>query len=206
MKKTFLTFNEMRNDALKLAHRIQKEGFVPDIIYCAMRGGAYLANVISEYFKLVTPQEKPILFAAVVAHSYQHPQESGEVTIEGWTYPPDCIQPTDKILLVDDIFDSGKTLNRLVEVLQGKGIARQQIKIAVHDYKIYHYHQKQPAILPDFWCRKWEIHSPGQNPWIHYLSHELVGLTSEELEKHYFSEDEQLRPLFEEMRTTKDQI
>lgn len=203
MEKEFLSFNTIRNNGLKLAHRIRQSEFIPDIIYCAMRGGAPLANIISEYFKWAKPQDKPILFAAVVAHSYEKIGKSHEVTIEGWTYPPDCIKPTDKILLVDDIFDSGKTLTRLVEFLLNKRISRQQIKIAVHDYKIHRYQEVQPAIAPDFWCRKFEIDTPEENPWIHYLSHELLDLTDEELEKYYFNEDEELRPVFKALSKEK---
>ena len=52
MKKEFLPYDNVRNNALKLAHRIHLEGFVPDVIYISLRGGAYLGNVISEYFKI----------------------------------------------------------------------------------------------------------------------------------------------------------
>ena len=47
--KEFLPYETVRNDALKLAHKIYKDGFIPDVIYCSLRGGAYMANVISEY-------------------------------------------------------------------------------------------------------------------------------------------------------------
>ena len=69
--KYFLNYEVVRNNALKLADKIyKKDKFIPDIIYCSMRGGAYMANVISEYFKIACKDEKPILFAAVVCHSY----------------------------------------------------------------------------------------------------------------------------------------
>ena len=50
MRKEFLPYTVVRNNALKMAKRIYDDGFVPDIIYCSLRGGAYMANVISEYF------------------------------------------------------------------------------------------------------------------------------------------------------------
>jgi hypoxanthine phosphoribosyltransferase len=53
MEKQFITADSVRNDAIKLAARILKDGFVPDVIYVSLRGGAYLGNVISEYFKIV---------------------------------------------------------------------------------------------------------------------------------------------------------
>ena len=52
MRKEFLPYDKVRNDALKLAHQIHKDNFIPDVIYVSLRGGAYMANVISEYFKI----------------------------------------------------------------------------------------------------------------------------------------------------------
>ena len=46
MIKEFLPYEKVRNNALKLAHKIYKEdNFVPDVLYCSLRGGAYMANV-----------------------------------------------------------------------------------------------------------------------------------------------------------------
>lgn len=58
--KEFLQYDNVRNDALLLAHKIyQKDGFVPDIIYTSLRGGAYMANVISEYYKVALKTTSP---------------------------------------------------------------------------------------------------------------------------------------------------
>ena len=42
MKKIFLQFDTVRDNAIKLAHKIYKEGFTPNVIYVSLRGGAYL--------------------------------------------------------------------------------------------------------------------------------------------------------------------
>ncbi|MCX7025832.1 MAG: phosphoribosyltransferase [Spirochaetes bacterium] len=193
MKKDFLPFDQVRNNALKLAARIHADGFVPDVIYISLRGGAYLGNVISEYFKVVKRDGRPVFYAAVVAHSYTDIHQSETVRIDGWTYSPEYLRNGDRILLVDDIFDSGRTINHLVEIILGKGIPRQDIKVAVHDYKIYKYRSEHLPIQPDYWCRLHEIHDPNDNPWIHYMSHELVGLTEEELRTRYYADDPELQ-------------
>jgi hypoxanthine phosphoribosyltransferase len=190
----------VRNDALKLACRIHKEGFIPDVIYVPLRGGAYMGNVISEYFKIVRKNERPILYAAVVARSYSDIHESDKIRIDGWTYSPEHLRAGDKVLFVDDIFDSGRTLNHLVEIILEKGIPRKDCKVAVHDYKYFSYKSEQLPIQPDYYCRKIEVPSPDQDVWIHYMSHELVGLKPEELERYYYSADPELKdvlgPLF----------
>jgi len=99
----------------------------------------------------------------------------------------------DKILLVDDIFDSGKTINHLAQFFLNRGILRSDLKIVVHDYKYYYDKEEQLPIQPDYWCRKHEISVNKEDIWIHYMHHELVGLTEEELEEYYYSQDPQLR-------------
>lgn len=200
MIKEFLPFETVRNDALKIAHKIYKDGFIPDVIYCSLRGGAYMANVISEYFKILSKEKgfHPALYAGVVARSYSDIAQHTKVYIDGWTYPPENLRPGDKILLVDDIFDSGRTINSLVETLMNsRGFSRNDIKVVVHDYKYFTYLDEQLPIQPDYYCRKFEITKPEENRWIHYMSHELVGLTQEELQKNYYEKDPELKEILD---------
>ena len=195
--KEFLPYDSVRIDALKLAHKIyQQDKFVPDVIYTSLRGGAYMANVISEYYKVALKNHKPVLYAAVVARSYTDVSQHSAVRIDGWTYSPDYLRAGDKIMLVDDIFDSGRTLNYLVGILLERGVARENIKIVVHDYKVYKWKEQLP-IQPDYWCRKFEISNPEENNWINYNSHELVGLTHEELEENFYKPYPDLREVLE---------
>ena len=195
--KVFLPYVSVSIDALKLAHKIyQQDKFVPDVIYTSLRGGAYMANVISEYYKVALKNHKPVLYAAVVARSYTDVSQHSAVRIDGWTYCPDYLRAGDKIMLVDDIFDSGRTLNYLVGILLERGVPRENIKIVVHDYKVYKWKEQLP-IQPDYWCRKFEISNPEENTWINYNSHELVGLTHEELEENFYKPYPDLREVLE---------
>ncbi|MDR1863853.1 MAG: phosphoribosyltransferase [Treponema sp.] len=193
MKKEFLPYDRVRNNALKMAARIYHEGFIPDVIYASLRGGAYLGNVISEYFKIIQRRSRPVYYAAVVARSYTGVGTADEVKVEGWTYPPDALRTGDKVLLVDDIFDSGQTINHLAEIIMERGIPRKDLKVAVHDYKYFYNKDEQYPIQPDYWCRKHELSVEDEDIWIHYLSHELVGLAPEELEENYYAQDPELR-------------
>ena len=196
MKKEFLRYRTVRNNSLRLAHRIYSDGFVPDVIYVSLRGGAYIGNVISEYFKLVRGEGRPVFYAAVVARSYTDIRKQGQVRVDGWTYDPEHLRHGDKVLLVDDIFDTGRTINHLVDIIMSKGVPREEIRVAVHDYKIREYAQADMAIRPDYFCRKHVIGRPEDDSWIHYESHELVGLDREEREAHYLNEDQDLQEVF----------
>ena len=192
MSKIFLEYNEVRNNAIKLAHRILKDGFIPDVIYVSLRGGAYIGNVISEYFKIVR-KDRPVLYAAVVARSYVDIHDHDEVRIDGWTYNPEHLRQGDKILLVDDIYDSGRTVNYLADVLLRRGVPKKDLKVAVHDYKFFSYKDHSNSYKPDYYCVKHTIDKPEDDVWIHYMSHELVGLKQDELENNYYKEDAELR-------------
>ncbi len=196
MRKEFLPYDLVRNNALKLAHRIHSDGFIPDIIYVSLRGGAYLGNVISEYFKMVRGADRPVFYAAVVAHSYTDVSAQEQIRIDGWTYSPEYLRHGDRVLLVDDIFDSGRTVNYLVQILLEKGLPREDIKVAVHDYKSAKYRKEELPIRPDYYCRKVEVETPEDEVWIHYMSHELVGLTEDELRTHYYPQDPELEKIF----------
>ncbi|MDR3312703.1 MAG: phosphoribosyltransferase [Spirochaetaceae bacterium] len=206
MAKEFLPYDTVRNNSIKLAHRILQDGFVPDVIYASLRGGAYMANVISEYFKIARPVDKghPVLYAAVVSHSYTNIHAQGSVMVDGWTYNPEYLRTGDKILLIDDIFDTGFTVNYLTDILIKRGIPRRDIKVAVHDYKHFTNLPEQLPIQPDYWCRKFVIDQEEDSRWVHYLSHELVGLTSDELEEHYYSQDPDLREAMEAIFAVRD--
>jgi len=193
MIKEFLQFDTVRNNALKLAFRINNDRFIPDVIYVSLRGGAYMGNVISEYFKIVHKGARPVYYAAVVAHSYTGVAQSGKVRIDGWTYSPEHLRVGDKVLLVDDIFDSGKTVNCIAQVILDKGIPRGDLKIAVHDYKYFIDKPDQLPIHPDYWCRKHEKSINDEEHWIHYMSHELVGLSGDEAAENYYKHDPELR-------------
>jgi uncharacterized protein len=197
VSKEYLPYDVVRNNALKLAARIHDDGFVPDVIYVSLRGGAYLGNVISEYFKLVRRNEqRPVFYAAVVARSYTDIHKQENVMVDGWTYSPEFLRSGDRILLVDDIFDSGRTINHLVEIILEKGIPRRDLKIAVHDYKIRSFATEKLPIHPDYYCRKHVIENHEADQWIHYMSHELVGLTVPEIHARY-GDDPQIVKILE---------
>jgi hypoxanthine phosphoribosyltransferase len=197
MIKEFAAHDTVRNNALKLAARIYDDGFVPDVIYVSLRGGAYLGNVISEYFKVVRKGRRPVYYAAVVARSYTDVAQAEKVAVDGWTYAPEYLRAGDRILLVDDIFDSGRTLNHLANVIMEKGIPRNDLKIAVHDYKYFYDLDPQHPVQPDYWCRRHKLSVKDEARWIHYLSHELMGLSRSDIAEHYYSKDEALRPVLD---------
>jgi hypoxanthine phosphoribosyltransferase len=200
MRKVFVPFDTVRNDAIKLACRIRETFGIPDVIYVSLRGGAAMGNVISEYFQILA-KGKTVFYAAVVARSYRDVFDSdGKVNVEGWTFPPDRLNRDMKILLVDDIFDTGRTVNHLVNLIMTHGPARENVAVAVHDYKIREYEPRPLPVTPDFYCRRHVITRREDDFWIHYLGHELKSLTGEELTRFYGGDDRELAEALRALR------
>lgn len=185
MNKEFIYPEDIRNAGIKIAYRLYKEDFIPDVLYVLLRGGAYLGNVISEYFKIVLPEgSKEVFYGAVVARSYDNSfTQTKEITVDGWTYPPQSLRKSDKVLLVDDVFDTGRTINHLAEIIVKSGVHIDNCKIAVYDYKLRP-ETKDLLFKPSFYTNAIEPSSNGKFPWRHYLMHELVGLSSQEYQGH----------------------
>lgn len=192
MKKDFVTADSLRTNALILAKQIYDDGFIPDVIYVLLRGGAFLGNIISEFFKIVNNRGKPVFYAAVVARSYVDFKQHDCVRIDGWTYDPKYLRNGDRVLFVDDIFDTGNTINFLVKHVMKKGVPRELIKIVVHDYR-QSPSKERLSVQPDYWCRK----ITSEDTWIHYMSHELEGLEKEEIAEQYLKNDPSLAEVFD---------
>jgi hypoxanthine phosphoribosyltransferase len=181
MVKRYQDYYNERDDLFFLAHKIHKEdGFIPDVIYAVMRGGAFVANVISEYYKFQN-LSKPIFYAAVCARSYTAIGDgnNAKIQIDGWTYDPSHLRPYDKVMLCDDCFDSGQTINALAKEILNHGVRPQDLKIAVHCYKsgvAAEAQKKHPnMLLPDYYCID-------NDSWIVFMSHEAYGLDAKDFE------------------------
>ena len=118
MKKFFIKADTVRNDAFALAKKLIDEDYIPDIMFVSMRGGAEMGNAMNEFFKFALGKDYKTIFATVVAHSYTDVQKKNDVVFDGWTYEPENVHLSHKVLVVDDICDSGATLKKIRYDLQ----------------------------------------------------------------------------------------
>ncbi|BCR20715.1 hypothetical protein BmIO_00099 [Borrelia miyamotoi] len=189
LMKKFVSYEDIRINGLKLAYKIYKDGFIPDIMYVSLRGGAYLGNIISEFFKFIK-LEKPLLYAAVVARSYDIANHQKEIMIDGWTYDPKYLRVGDNVLFVDDIFDTGRTIIHLRDEVLKRGIDSKNVKIAVYDYK----ERRCVNYKPDYYVNKYSSEDD-INTWIHYSNHELIGLSENEYKLSFINLDDELNDI-----------
>jgi hypoxanthine phosphoribosyltransferase len=142
------TWDQIYNMLLNLAGKIRKDGFKPDIIVGVSRGGWPPARVLSDLL------DNPNL-ANVRAEFYLGVAETkGEPAL---TQPVSMATAGRKVLVVDEVADTGKSLKLVREHITEKGAV--EVKIATIYYKPW------SIITPDYYEKEtsrwvvfpWEI-------------------------------------------------
>lgn len=135
--KTLLDEQQLRNGVLELAERINEHyGSRPLTVVAVMTGSLILLA------DLIRQLEMPLRVGVVQASSYRGGTRSGELFVNAAM----LINIRDReILLIDDIFDTGRTLDRMIFDMQQLGAA--DVKSAVLLHKMRNH---DVDVRPDF--------------------------------------------------------
>jgi hypoxanthine phosphoribosyltransferase len=162
--KEYITADRLVRDSFELARKVYDSGFRPEGLLVLWRGGTPVGIVIHEFllFKGITTHH-----LAVKAESYTGIGERAEPRIEALDAFMSGIRAGAPVLIVDDIFDSGHTLQKVRELLAP---LTRDVKIATLFYKS---DAARVPGKPDYYLR-------ATDRWI-VFPHELMGLTDDEL-------------------------
>jgi len=170
MEKHFISANELLIDSFRLAREIYASGFQPDFIAGVWRGGAPIGIAVQEYFHFIglTTDHMAIRTSSYLGIN----QQDKQVRVHGLDYIVDNVRASDKVLLVDDVFDSGRSIQAILNSLKNRtGNAMPgDIKIACPWYKPS---KNLTELTPDFYLYETE-------DWL-VFPHELVGLSNSEI-------------------------
>jgi len=170
MDKIFVTASSLLQDAFRLAARIHASGFRPDFIVGIWRGGTPVGIAIQEYFEYLGLETDHI---AVRTSSYVGiGQRAKTIRVHGLHYIIEEANADNSLLIVDDVFDSGHSIEALLHELSAKMRRNMpgNVKIATPWYKPG---SNQTALTPDFYLHE-------TDKWI-VFPHELAGLSFEEI-------------------------
>jgi len=173
MEKLFLTAEGLLEDSWRLASQILKSGFRPTFMIAIWRGGAPIGIAVQEYLSYHGIETDNI---AIRTSSYAASidEKRREVRVYGLSYLVKKVQYEDSLLIVDDVFDSGRSVEAIIEDLR-KGArlnTPRDIRVAVPYYKP---HRNQTDREPDYY-----VHETAA--WLKY-PHSLEGLKPAEIEK-----------------------
>lgn len=172
MKKYFISAEELLLDSFKLAEQVYLSGFKPDFIIGVWRGGAPVGIAIQEYLDFMG---MPTDHIAIRTSSYIGiDQQDKTVRVHGLDYIIDNINAEDNVLLVDDVFDSGRSIKAIFDRMRNKTRRNMPntMKVACPWYKPS---RNITNHVPDFFINE-------TDEWL-VFPHEIKGLTLEEIKQ-----------------------
>lgn len=142
------TWNQIYSMLLNLTEKVRKDGFKPDVIAGVSRGGWPPARVVSDLLGNPNLANVRAEFYVGVAETKKEPMLTQKVSME---------VKGKRVLIVDEIADTGKSLQLVKEHILEQGAAK--VKIATIYYKPW------SIVKPDFFEREtsrwvvfpWEI-------------------------------------------------
>jgi len=114
--KHYIGAQELLELSYELGGKIVKDGFKPKFIIGIWRGGAPIGIAIQELYKYLNITTDHI---SIRTSSYVGTTQS-EIRVHGLEYIIENANHDDSILLVDDIFDTGRSINGILEKLKRK--------------------------------------------------------------------------------------
>jgi len=171
MEKTVLTAQELLEDSFKLGLQVLEDGFEPTLIIAIWRGGTPVGMAVQEILAYCGVESDHI---AIRTSSYHGVDQRGAVAVHGLNYIVKKICHDDRVLIIDDVFDTGNTIVAVINELskRARGNTPADIRVAVPWYKPG---RNQTDIEPDYYLHETE-------EWL-VFPHELDALTPEEMQE-----------------------
>jgi len=171
MDKTVLSAQDLLEDSIELGIRILESGFEPTMIIAIWRGGTPVGMAVQEVLSYCGIESDHI---AIRTSSYVGVDQRGAVAVHGLNYIIKKICYEDRVLIVDDVFDTGNTIAAVIDELRqrARGNTPEDIRIAVPWFKPS---RNETDLVPDYY-----LHETAE--WL-VFPHELDALTPEELRR-----------------------
>jgi len=170
VKKIFIDAQDLLYDSFLLAKKVFDSNFQADFIIGVWRGGAPVGIAIQEYFEYAGIKTDHV---AIKTSSYTGiDQQSKKIQVDSLEYILNNINKHSRVLIVDDVFDSGRSIEAILERLkqETKDNYPTEIKVACPWFKPA---RNQTKLSPDYF-----IHQTDN--WL-VFPHEIVGLSDAEL-------------------------
>ena len=179
MKKKFLDEQELILDSFRLGVSIFESGFRPTFIVGLWRGGSSVGIYVQECLQTLGVETNHIsIRTSYRGQPYYDEMVNSPVSkirVHGTRYLIDNLNAEDSLLIVDDVFSSGKNIDAVIEHLKS-GLRRNMpsnVKIATLWQRPSY---KAVKLKPDFVLHQTE-------DWL-VFPYEMTGLTLEEITKH----------------------
>lgn len=170
MSKQYLSAQGLLEDSYQLAAQVLNSGFQPTFMLAVWRGGVPMGIAVQEFLDFHGVHTDHI---AIRTASYSGiDKQEKEVKVFGLNYLVKNIQHHDRLLIVDDVFDTGRSVEAILAELKRKARLNtpDDIRIAVPYYKPS---RRQVDFEPDYFLYETES-------WLKY-PHSLEGLAADDI-------------------------
>ena len=169
VKKTYISAEQLLLDSYELGLAVLDSDFHPDYIVGVWRGGAPVGIAIQELLKYAGLPTDHI--AIRTSHYTGINETSKSVVVHGLHYLIENVNAEDKVLIVDDVFDSGRSIAQVISDLEIKCRRNTPVfRIATPYFKPAN---NKTTLTPDFYLHE-------SDEWL-VFPHELDGLSDEEV-------------------------
>lgn len=172
-EKTFITPDSLLRDGLQLGLDIARSQFRPTFLVGIWRGGAPVGITVQEVLEYHGVECNHISVRTSAYSGIDQPER--RVRVHAIDYLVSQLTYEDRLLLIDDVFDSGRSLEAVIDELSRR--CRRNLPAQIRIATVYYKPARNVSRLqPDYYIRT-------TDQWL-VFPHELRGLTREEILKH----------------------
>jgi len=170
-EKLYITADKLLEDSFDLAIKVYESGYEPNWIVGIWRGGTPVGIAVQELLEYLEIKTDHI---SIRTSSYDGIGKQNEyIKVHGLEYVVKNINSDDSMLIVDDVFDTGRSVYQVIKrINQSCRKNTPDIKIATPYFKP---ENNLTTIEPHYYLYK-------TDKWI-VFPHEINGLTAEEIVK-----------------------
>ena len=121
MQKRFIEEQELLEDSYRLAVRIYDSGFRPDFLVGVWRGGSTVGIYVQECLQYLGVETDHIAVrTSYRGHDdyFRRLRQGDEIRAHGLTYLFDRLNATDRLLIVDDVYSTGRNVDAVIARLR----------------------------------------------------------------------------------------
>ncbi len=169
-EKIYLDAQQLLEDSFRLAADVYRSGYRPSFIVAVWRGGAPMGIAVQELLAYRGVETDHIAIRTSSYHAID--QQATEVKVYNLSYLIKKVSAEDRLLIVDDVYDTGKSIEAIISALQNATRLNmpQNIKVAVPYYKPA---RNKTDRVPDYYLYE-------TDQWLKF-PHSLEGLSLQEV-------------------------
>ena len=174
MDKRYIGADDMLRDSFQLAATIHDAGFEPDFLVGLWRGGSAVGIAVQEGLEYFGVKTDHIAIRTSYSGADRYPEmvsKADQIRVHGLQYLLENLCSHHSMLIVDDVYSTGSSVNAVVEQL-----ARKTRRNLPHDIRIatvWFRPTEKTLMTPDYFVHE-------TSDWL-VLPYELAGLSLEEL-------------------------